>query len=81
VIRVGRCEIDAERGPGQAASKKRIGKLLEMPPSENHTVTMPWRSVARLRSTACNGTALMSPGKLRLIRAATISGTSGASGR
>src|SRR5689334_18307808 len=65
---------------GQAASKNRIGKLLEMPPSENHTVTTPASSGALLWSTAWKGSALIKPGKLKLIRAATTRGTSGAEG-
>ena len=45
----------------------RKGDMLLMPPSEKRWRTTPW---SPLLSTAYSGTALMRPGKLRLIRAA-----------
>jgi hypothetical protein len=66
---------------GQNESNRCIGKLLAMPPSENHVSIRARLSGARDRSTLNSGTALIRPGKLRLSRAASTTGSSGVAGR
>ena len=69
---------------GRKPSKKCTGKLLEMPPSENRqrrTRGGPSGASRTSGSARYSGTALTSPGKLRLRRASTTRGNLGPSGR